>query len=127
MKRYHNQGNSYRFRGSVYCHRRNHGRVQAGVVLEKGLRFLHLDPTAARRRLLATRKISKPTPKVTPFSNKTTLTPTRPLSGLNIQTTIVGLRKSIRCSYELYWFSKVVITVSPPLLVLCSYSVWYQK
>ena len=58
--RHHDQGISYkgqhlqayRFRGSVHFHHgRKHGSVQADTALEKELRVLHLDPTAARRRL----------------------------------------------------------------------------
>ena len=38
------------FRDSVcYYHRRKYGSNQADMVLEKELRVLHLDPTAARR------------------------------------------------------------------------------
>jgi hypothetical protein len=52
-------GLSYRFRSSVhYHHGWKHGSIQAGMVLEKGLRVLCLDPQgrncllkAARRRV----------------------------------------------------------------------------
>jgi hypothetical protein len=44
-------GLAYRFRGSVhYHHGGKHGSIQAGLVLEKELRDLHLDLKAARRR-----------------------------------------------------------------------------
>ena len=43
-------GLAYRFRGLVHYHYdRKHGSIQADMVLEKELRFLHLDPTAASR------------------------------------------------------------------------------
>jgi hypothetical protein len=46
-------GLAFIFRGSVhYHHGRKHGRVQADMVLEKGLRVLLLDLRAARRRLV---------------------------------------------------------------------------
>jgi hypothetical protein len=62
VKRHHDHGNSYKgkhligaglqFRGSVHYHQgRKHGSIQAGMVLEKELRVLHLDLKAARRRL----------------------------------------------------------------------------
>jgi hypothetical protein len=47
---------AYRFRGSVYYHHgRKHGSVQAGMMLEKELRVLHLDLKALRR--LTSRKL----------------------------------------------------------------------
>jgi hypothetical protein len=43
---------AYSFRGLVhYHHGRKHGSIQAGMVLEKELEVLHLDPEAARRKL----------------------------------------------------------------------------
>jgi hypothetical protein len=46
-------GPAYRIRGSIhYHHGRKHGSVQADTVLEKELRVLHLDPSAARRDCL---------------------------------------------------------------------------
>jgi hypothetical protein len=58
VKRHHDQGNAYKgkyftgaglwFRGLVhYHHGRKHGSVQAGTVLEKKLRVLHLHQQAA--------------------------------------------------------------------------------
>jgi hypothetical protein len=48
-------GLAYKFRGSVHYHQGNqggkHGSIQADMVLEKELRVLHLDPTAAKRSL----------------------------------------------------------------------------
>jgi hypothetical protein len=39
---------AYSFRGLLYySHGRNHGSVQADMVLKKELRVLHLDPQAA--------------------------------------------------------------------------------
>jgi hypothetical protein len=60
MKRHHGHSNSYtgklltgtglQFRGLVhYCQVRKHVSVQAGMVLEKELRVLHLDRQAAGR------------------------------------------------------------------------------
>jgi hypothetical protein len=41
-------GLAYDFRGLVhYHHGRKHGSVQANMVLEKELRFLHVDPQAS--------------------------------------------------------------------------------
>jgi hypothetical protein len=46
-------GLAYRFRGSVHYHQsRKHGSIQAGMVLEKELRVLHLYPAAAKRYCL---------------------------------------------------------------------------
>jgi hypothetical protein len=43
---------SHRFRGSVCYHQgRKHGSIQAGTVLEKELRVLHLVPKGTSRRL----------------------------------------------------------------------------
>ena len=43
---------AYRLRGSVhYHHGRKHGSIQAGMVLEKKLRVLHLDMKALKKRL----------------------------------------------------------------------------
>jgi hypothetical protein len=40
----------YGFRGSVHCHHgREHGNIQADMVLEKTLRILHLDLQATGR------------------------------------------------------------------------------
>ena len=58
--RHHDQGNSYKdeyfieaclqFRSLVHCHYgREHGSMQADMMLEKELRVLHLDPRAAGR------------------------------------------------------------------------------
>jgi hypothetical protein len=47
---------AYSIRVSVhYHHCKNGGSLQAGMVLEKKLRVLHLDPKAARRRLSSVR------------------------------------------------------------------------
>jgi hypothetical protein len=43
---------AYSVRGLVhYQHGRKHGSIQANMVLEKELRVLYFDPTAARRKL----------------------------------------------------------------------------
>jgi len=48
-------GLAYSFRGSVdYHHSRKHDSLQAGMVLEKEWRVLHLDSKAARKRLSST-------------------------------------------------------------------------
>ena len=45
----------FSFRDLVYlCHGRKHGGRQAGMVLEKELRVLHLDPQAAGSELSTT-------------------------------------------------------------------------
>jgi hypothetical protein len=49
-------GLDYRFRNSMhYHHGRKHGNIQAGLVLEKELRVLHLAAKALRR--LSSRKL----------------------------------------------------------------------
>jgi hypothetical protein len=47
-------------------------------MVQEELRVLHLLLKAARTRLVALKKVSKPTPTVTPFLHKATPTPTRP-------------------------------------------------
>jgi hypothetical protein len=49
IKEKHFIGAGYSFRGLLhYCHGWKHGGMQAGVVLERSLRVLYLDPQAAR-------------------------------------------------------------------------------
>ena len=68
-------GLAYRFRGSVhYHHGRKHGSIQVDMVLEKELRVLHLDKTAARRGL-PSRQLGGGSQSL-PHSD--TLPPTRP-------------------------------------------------
>jgi hypothetical protein len=63
------------FRGSVhYHHGRKHGSIQVDMVLEKELRVLHLDKTAARRGL-PSRQLGGGSQSL-PHSD--TLPPTRP-------------------------------------------------
>ena len=48
-------GVAYGFRGSVhYHHGKNHGNVQADIVLEKKVSILHFDLKAAKRRVSST-------------------------------------------------------------------------
>jgi hypothetical protein len=68
-------GLAYRFRDSVhYHHGRKYGSIQASMVLED-LRVLHLDLTAARRKL-ALRQLGGLSFKAHPYSD--TLPLTRP-------------------------------------------------
>jgi hypothetical protein len=67
-------GLAYRVCASVhYHHGRKHSSTQVGMALEE-LRLRHLHPKEARNRpfQVAQRRVSKPTPTVTPSSNKTT-------------------------------------------------------
>jgi hypothetical protein len=44
-------GLAYSLKGLVhFCHGRENGDTQEDIVLEKGLRVLHLDPQAIRRK-----------------------------------------------------------------------------
>jgi hypothetical protein len=92
VKRYHDQGNFYKGKHFImaglqfqvqslivpYHHSQKHGSVEAGMVLDKELRVLHLDLKASKRRLSSELggALALGDHKACPCSG--TLSPTRP-------------------------------------------------